>query len=140
MKSCLNRVGFRFDRIFGFLLVFSLVGFMSVFLSATHAVDRDATQIEVLGHAWQAGEVWERIGKTKFLWNATVRNHSDLRKRVYLYYDLLDAREVPLARNVTNKYVGPHETVKIVADSYIMTVDLPRVKNSRVTVKVGVPN
>ncbi len=110
----------------------------AIFPSEAKAVDRDASKIEVIGHAWHPGEVWDRIGKTQFFWNATVRNHSDVRKRVYLYYDLLDADNVPLARNVANKYVDPQETLKIVADSYIMTVDLPRVTGSRVTVKVGV--
>ncbi|MFQ5596560.1 MAG: hypothetical protein ACE5GK_00770 [Nitrospiria bacterium] len=104
------------------------------------ALDRDASEIEILDHAWRPDEVWERIGKTKFVWNATVRNNSDIRKRVYLYYDLLDERDVPVARNVTNRYVAAHETLKIIADSYIMTFDLPRVRRSRVTVKVGVPH
>lgn len=103
----------------------------------TAAFDRDASAIEVMKHAWHPDTVWERIGKTKFVWKATVRNNSDLRKRVYVYYDLLDARGVPLARNVTNQYINPHQTVEVAADSYILSEDLPEVKSSRVTVKVG---
>lgn len=112
---------------------------MIVFPAATDAVDRDASRIEVLRHGWRPDEVW-KIGKTKYIWNATVRNNSDIRKRVYVYYYLLDVNNVPMARNVANQYIGPRKTAKIVANSYIMTVDLPRVTHSRVTVKVGVPN
>jgi hypothetical protein len=105
----------------------------------TIAFDRDASEIEVLKHAWHPDTVWERIGKTKFVWKATVRNNSNLRKRVFVYYDLLDAGGAPLARNVANKYIEPHQTVDVASDSYIMSVDLPSVKSSRVTVRVGFP-
>ena len=140
MKAYFMSLWIRLEHIFFLTLMISVGGFMLVYPESATALDRDASTIEVLDHAWKVGEVWERIGKTQFLWNATVQNHSDQRKRVYVYYDLLDDNHVPVARNVTNKYVEPHETVKIVADSYIMTFDLPRVKGSRVTVKVGVPH
>ncbi|MFQ5579943.1 MAG: hypothetical protein ACE5FZ_04970 [Nitrospiria bacterium] len=107
------------------------------FVPSSNASHRDASKIEVIRHGWRPGEVWDKIGRTKFFWDTTVRNNSDERKRVYAYYDLLDENGFPLARNVSNKYVGPHETVEIIADSYIMTVDLPKVTSSRVTVKVG---
>lgn len=137
MTFVFGKINTQFDPVL--LLIFLLgAGWFVVFPVNAQAVDRDASAIEVLKHEWHPDEVWERIGKTKFIWNATVRNHSDVRKRVYLYYDLLDGQDVPVARNVTNKYVEPHETIKIVADSYIMTFDLPRVRGSRVTVKVGV--
>lgn len=93
--------------------------------------------IEVLAHEWHPDVVWERIGKTKFVWRATVRNNADERKRVYVYYDLLDARRVPVARNVANRFVDPHQTVTIEADSYILTADLPKVTDSRATAKIG---
>lgn len=99
--------------------------------------DRDDLAVEVLSHKWHPDTVWERIGKTKFVWQATVRNNSDVRKRVFVYYDLLDANNFPLARNMTNKFIEPHQTADIIADSYIMTVDLPQVKSSRVTIKIG---
>lgn len=101
------------------------------------AFDRDASQIVVVKHEWHPDEVWEKIGKTKFIWQATVRNDSDLRKRVYVYYDLLDGNGVPVARNVTNEYIDPHQTVDVKANSYILSEDLPKVRSSRVTVKVG---
>jgi hypothetical protein len=92
--------------------------------------------IEVLNHEWHPDTVWEKFGKTKFIWRATVRNNSDTRRRVYVYYDLLDARNVPLARNVANKYIESYQIVEVTANSYILTADLPHVKSSRVTVKV----
>mgnify|MGYP001613522734 CR=1 FL=1 len=95
------------------------------------------SMIEVLSHDWHPDEVWERIGKTKFIWKATVRNNSDQKKRVYVYYDLLDTRGVPLARNVTNQFIEPHQTIEVTADSYIESVDLPKVKSSRVALRVG---
>jgi hypothetical protein len=100
---------------------------------------RDPSAIEVLRHDWRPDAVWERIGKTKFIWSATVRNHSDLRQRVFVYYDLLDDRGVPLARNVANAFVEPHQTAEIASDSYIVSGDLPLVKSSRATVKIGFP-
>jgi hypothetical protein len=96
--------------------------------------------VELLHHEWRPDEVWERIGKTKFVWSATVRNNSETRQRVYVYYDLLDARGVPLARNVYNRYVPPHQTVVIAADSYIMSEDLPKVRSSRARIKLGYPH
>jgi hypothetical protein len=96
--------------------------------------------IDVLHHEWRPDVVWERIGKTKFIWSATVRNNSDSRQRVFVYYDLLDERGVPLARNVSNRFVEPHQTVEIAADSYILSVDLPHVRSSRATAKTGFPN
>jgi len=107
--------------------------------SSTVAFDRDASAIEVLKHAWHPDTVWERIGKTKFVWSATVRNNSEIRKRVFVYYDLLDARGVPLARNVANRFIDAHQTVDVTSDSYIMSDDLPGVKSSRVTIRVGFP-
>ncbi|HTN42326.1 MAG TPA: hypothetical protein VMN77_00850 [Nitrospiria bacterium] len=107
--------------------------------SPPFAFDHDASAIQVLKHEWHPSTVWERIGKTKFVWKATVRNNSEVRKRVYVYYDLLDGGGVPLARNVANKYIEPRQTVDVASDSYIMSVDLPEVKSSRVTVRVGSP-
>jgi len=99
--------------------------------------DPNVSAVEVLSHNWHPDTVWERIGKTKFVWEATVRNNSDTRQRVFVYYDLLDANHYPLARNVANKFIEPHQTTDIVSDSYIMSVDLPQVKSSRVTIKIG---
>jgi len=96
--------------------------------------------IEVVRHAWRPDAVWERIGKTKFIWSATVRNRSGARKRVFVYYDLLDDLERPLASNVANRTVEPGQTVDVVSDSYINSDLLPKVKSSRVTVKLGFPN
>lgn len=98
---------------------------------------KTAAPVEILHHEWRPGEVWERIGKTKFFWSATVRNNSDRRQRVYVYYDLLDARGAPLARNVFNRFVPPHQTVEIAADSYILSVDLPKIRSSRARLKLG---
>jgi len=107
--------------------------------SLSVAFDHDSSSIEVLKHSWHPDTVWERIGKTKFVWSATVRNNSEIRKRVFVYYDLLDAGGVPLARNVANRYIDAHQTIDVKSDSYIMSVDLPSVKTSRVTIRVGFP-
>jgi len=104
--------------------------------SPATATDRASSDVEILSHEWHPDTVWERIGKTKFVWKATVRNNSDVRKRVYVYYDLLDARNVPLARNVANHYIEPHQTLEFVSDSYIMSDDLPMVKKGRATFKI----
>jgi len=104
------------------------------------AADPGPPLVEILHHEWRPDTVWERIGKTKFLWSATVRNNSDKRQRVYVYYDLLDERGVPLARNVFNRFVPPHQTLEIAADSYILSVDLPKVRSSRARIKLGYPH
>jgi hypothetical protein len=116
-----------------------LVLAMSIFggSSPAAALDPSPPVVEVLSHEWRPDVVWERIGKTKFIWKAVVRNNSDARKRVYVYYDLLDAGGVPVARNVSNRYIEPHQTVEVAADSYILSEDLPKVKSSRATVKIG---
>lgn len=98
------------------------------------------TEVEVLEHHWRPDAVWEKIGKTKFIWSATVRNHSNVRKRVFVYYDLLSADNIPLASNVANKTIEPLQTVEVVSDSYINSSFLPDVKSSRVTVKLRFPN
>lgn len=123
------------------LLMFFLVllGMSQAVYSATDA-DRDASEIVVLNHEWHPSTVWERIGKTKFIWKATVLNRSDQRKKVLAYYDLLDENDYPLARNVASKVIEAHDSAEIVADSYILSQDLPKVKSSRVTVKIGFPN
>jgi len=94
----------------------------------------------VLHHEWSPDAEWTDIGKTKYFWKVTLKNHSDIRKRVFAYYYLLDKEDVSLARNVANRYVGPKQTLEIVADSYIMIPYLPEVKRSRVKIKVGFPN
>jgi hypothetical protein len=101
---------------------------------------QEPSAIEVISHQWRPDAVWERIGKTKFIWSATVRNNSEKRQRVFVYYDLLDDRGVPLARNVANGYIDPHQTAEIASDSYILSVDLPYVRSSRATAKGGFPN
>jgi hypothetical protein len=112
---------------------------MSIFgaVSTAAVLDPSPPVVEILSHEWRPDAVWERIGKTKFLWKATVRNNSDSRKRVYIYYDLLDAGGFPVARNVSNRYIEPHQTVEVAADSYILSEDLPKVKSSRATAKIG---
>jgi hypothetical protein len=116
-----------------------LVLALSIFggTSTVEAVEPASSVVEVLSHEWRPDAVWERIGKTKFIWKATVRNNSDSKKRVYVYYDLLDAGGFPVARNVSNRYVEPHQTLEIAADSYILSEDLPKVKSSRATAKIG---
>ncbi|HXC61647.1 MAG TPA: hypothetical protein VNV63_03150, partial [Nitrospiria bacterium] len=99
--------------------------------------DHDASAVQVLSHKWHPDTVWERIGKTKFVWEATVRNNSDTRKRVFVYYDLLDENNFPLARNMANQFIEPHQTIVVASDSYIESVELPRVKTSRATIKIG---
>lgn len=96
--------------------------------------------VEVVEHHWRPDVVWEKIGKTKFIWSATVRNHSNARRRVFVYYDLLSEDNVPLASNVANKTLAPLETAEIASDSYINNTFLPQVKSSRATVKLGFPN
>ncbi|MFQ5589069.1 MAG: hypothetical protein ACE5F7_09540 [Nitrospiria bacterium] len=129
--------------IFGLMGIFSGVIPGSIqFLNpeAAQGVDRDASMIAVVKHEYHIDETWEKIGKTKYIWKVTFENHSDVRKRVYAYYYLLDADGVPLARNVANRYVGPRQTAEIVANSYIMTHKVPEIANSRVRLKVGFPN
>jgi len=124
----------RFWRVSFLLLCFTLGMGRPTFAG------REDASVELVSHGWKADEVWEKIGRTQYLWHATVRNRSDVKKRVYAYYYLLDQDNVPLARNVANRFVGPHETVEIKASSYIMTIDLPNVVGSRVKLKVGFPN
>lgn len=120
-----------------FLLLIIAMG-RPVFSAA--AADRDVPEVVVLNHEWRPSTVWERTGKTKFIWKATVFNRSDQRKKVFAYYDLLDENGYPLARNVASKVIEAHDSAEIVADSYILSQDLPKVKSSRVTVKIGFPN
>jgi hypothetical protein len=120
-----------------FLLLIIAMG-RPVFSAA--AADRDVPEVVVLNHEWRPSTVWERTGKTKFIWKATVFNRSDQRKKVFAYYDLLDENGYPLARNVASKVIKAHDSAEIVADSYILSQDLPKVKKSRVTVKIGFPN
>lgn len=108
-------------------------------VSFATAQDRSPSDIEILSHEWHPDEVWERIGKTKFVWKATLQNHSDVRKRVFVYYDLLDEENRPVASNVANKFIEPHQTTEIISDSYIDSPLLPQVKRSRVTVKTRFP-
>ncbi len=121
-----------------------MIGFLGVF-AFTDAADqavrplRDASEVAVVQHEWHPGTVWERIGKTQFVWKATVQNRSNIRKRIFVYYALLDAHDMPLAQNVANRVIPPHQTVEIASDSYIQTDFLPMVKNSRATVRVGFP-
>ncbi len=107
---------------------------------AVAADRRDASMIEVVQHGYSIDETWEKIGKTKYIWRVTFQNHAKVRKRVYAYYYLLDAEGVPLARNVANRYVGPGQTVEIIANSYIMTFKVPEIDRSEVKLKVGFPN
>ncbi len=127
-----------------FLTLFFFVGMGHIsdlrLLPVSEAADRDASMIEVLAHGYRIDEAWQKIGKTKYFWKVTFQNHAKKRKRVFAYYYLLDAEGVPLARNVANRYVGPQETVEIIADSYILTQKVPQVMDSRVKVKVGFPN
>ncbi|TAK09878.1 MAG: hypothetical protein EPO39_01470 [Candidatus Manganitrophaceae bacterium] len=108
--------------------------------SSAAAEDRSPPEIEIIGHEWHPDEVWELIGKTKFIWKATLQNHSDVRKRVFVYYDLLDDENKPLASNVANKFIEPRQTAEIVSDSYINSALLPQVTHSRVTVKTRFPH
>jgi hypothetical protein len=107
--------------------------------SFANAVNRETFGLDILRHEWHPKTVWERIGKTQFIWKATVINRSDMQKRVFVYYSLLDDHHRPLSRNVADKVINAHQTVEIVGDSYINTAFLPRVKNSDATLRVGFP-
>ena len=108
----------------------------AVVVPALPADQLEPSHVEVLEHEWHPDEVWERIGKTKFIWSATIRNNSATRQRVFVYYDLLGEGDVPLARTVTNRYIEPHQTVEITADSYIESDRLPHVNSSRIRLQV----
>lgn len=118
------------------VLLLVIIGGYFCFANAT---DRDASAVKILSHEWHPATVWERIGKTKFIWKARVSNRSNIRKRVFVYYDLLDDHDLPLAQAVANRVIDPHQTVEIISDSYIQTPFLSLVKNSRATVRVGFP-
>jgi hypothetical protein len=124
-------------RLFSHLLIATA---LIAVVAPSMAAPPDPADIEVLAHHWRPDAVWEKIGKTKFIWSATLRNHSNVKKRVFVYYDLLSADNVPLARNVANKTIEPRQTVEVVSDSYINSNFLPDVKSSRVTVKLRFPN
>lgn len=111
-----------------------------VIVAPSMAAPPEPADVEVLEHRWRPDAVWEKIGKTKFIWSATLHNHSSVKKRVFVYYDLLSADNVPLASNVANKTIEPLQTVEVVSDSYINSNFLPQVKSSRVTVKLRFPN
>ncbi len=107
--------------------------------SFANAIDRTTSGLDILRHEWHPKTVWERIGKTQFIWKATVINRSNMQKRVFVYYSLLDGHNRPLARNVANRLIAPHQTVEIIGDSYINTVFLPMVKSSHAILRVGFP-
>jgi hypothetical protein len=126
-------------------LICSLLLFVCIVVIAgdPHGVsgaDRDASQIEVIRHEWSVADEWMYIGKTKYFWKVKVHNHSDIRKRIFAYYYLLDDEDSPLARNVASRYVEPQQSAEIIAHSYIMTPYVADVKRSRVKIKVGFPN
>ncbi len=104
------------------------------------AADRDVSKVEIIKHEYHLDEDWDKVGKTKYIWKVTIRNHSNVRKRVFAYVYLLDEEDVPLARNVANRMIDAHQTTEIVADSYIMTHKVPHVVRSRIKLKVGFPN
>ena len=108
--------------------------------SFANAIDRTTSGLDILRHEWHPKTVWERIGKTQFIWKATVRNRSNIKKRVFVYYSLLDERNFPLAQNVANQFVNPHQIVEVVSDSYIQTNFLPKVRTSKATVRIGFPD
>lgn len=125
-------------RRFSFFLLIAAA--LIVLVAPLMGASSDPIDIEVLEHHWRPDAVWEKIGKTKYIWSATLRNHSNAKRRVFVYIDLLSADNVPLASNVANKTIEPLQTVEIVSDSYINSTFLPEVKNSRVTVKLRFPN
>jgi len=123
-------------RYFGFLLLVIICGGLFAF---ANAVNRETFGLAILRHEWHPKTVWERIGKTQFIWKATVINRSDMQKRVFVYYSLLDDHNLPLARNVANELIAPGQTVEIIGDSYINTTFLPMVKSSQAILRVGFP-
>jgi hypothetical protein len=96
----------------------------------------DSKGIEIVEHSWRPVETWERIGKTRYVWIAKVHNGGERSRRVYVYYDLLNEKGVPLARNVVDRVVAPGATLEFRGDTYIETADLPFVKSSRATAKL----
>lgn len=102
--------------------------------SATAGQER-VLGVEVLAHGWKPTETWDRIGKTRFAWEAQVKNHSDRPLRVFVYYDLLSREGFPLARNVMNEIVPAGAVRLIRGDSYIETPYLPYVTESRAVAK-----
>ena len=124
----------------GITLAFFLVIAFGSFFSVSDAIDRETSGLDILHHEWHSKEVWERIGKTQFIWKATVINRSNIGKRVFVYYALLDEYDRPLAQNVANQVIDSGQTAEITGDSYINTTFLPMVKNSRATLRVGFPD
>ena len=121
------------------LLVFLILGGANQalpLLPEAWAEDPDGPpEVEVLSHEWRPDVVWEKIGKTKYIWTATVRNNSDDRKKVFLYLSLLDADDIPVARNMASRYIDPHQTIKVTSDSYIENTVLPKIESSRIKVR-----
>ncbi|HEX9759195.1 MAG TPA: hypothetical protein VGB26_15580 [Nitrospiria bacterium] len=113
------------------------VGFLPfvVFLFLSHPGWGEEKAIEVIDHSWKTTEKWERINKTRYSWEATVKSHAPEQRRVSVYYYLLDEGGRPLAMNTMIQIMKPDETVHVVGDSYVENGKLPFIKGS--TVKVN---
>ena len=96
----------------------------------------EAPAAEILEHSWKLEEEWPKIGKTKYSWKATVKNHSDDPQKVSIYYYLVNEGGFPLARNTASKIIPPHETMEILSDSYVENGIISRIKNSRAVLKL----
>lgn len=100
-------------RIMGILLA---VGFL---LPQIGLSGEETPLVEILDHSWRIEEEWERIKKTKYSWRATVKNHSNARQKVALFFIVTDEKGLPLDRNTTTGTVSPGETLEIRSDSYL---------------------
>lgn len=91
--------------------------------------------VVVLEHSWKIEEEWERIKKTKYSWRATVKNNSNTRQKVSLYFIVTDSAGLPLDRNTTSGTVPPGETIELRSDSYLDNNLVDLAVGSRITLE-----
>ncbi len=91
--------------------------------------------VEVLEQSWNTTEVWSTIQKTKYIWRARLRNHTDQALRVSVYFVLADRDGIPLDRNTTTEVIAAGATVEVTSDSYLDNQLVARSHAGQVSVK-----
>ncbi|HSG06107.1 MAG TPA: cupin domain-containing protein [Nitrospiria bacterium] len=98
-------------------------------------LEEDSPAVEVVEHSWKIEEEWERIKKTKYSWRAIVKNNSEKRQKVSLFFVVTDSKGLPLDRNTTSETLLSGETREIHSDSYLDNNLVEAAVGSRITLE-----
>lgn len=114
---------------------FSAVLFVLVFPAAILAEPSSTSPIRIVKHSWNPLERFDQLGKTRYIWSATIRNEAGQSRKVCLEYLLLEGASQTVARHEACQVVGAEAEIDVGGQAFLDSQKLVLVDTVRAVIK-----